>query len=140
MSGINRITIMGNVGQPPKIKKGDGYTIANFSIATSEKWKNKSGDTIEHTEWHRIVIYNKLAEVVEKYVNKGDKIYIEGKLKTSKYEDKNGIERSKTEIVANFMQMLGSKKAEQEENPYKQVENQYQQYEQEAQYEDNIPF
>src|SRR5690606_21657554 len=108
MSGINRATIMGNVGQQPKIKKGDGYTIANFSIATSKKWKNKSGDKTEHTEWHKIVIYNKLAEVVEKYVNKGDKIYVEGEIKTSKYEDKNGVERSKTEIVGNFMQMLSS--------------------------------
>lgn len=142
MSGINRVTILGNVGQQPKIKKGDGYTIANFSVATSKKWKNKNGDKTEHTEWHNVVIYNRLAEIVEQYVNKGDKIYIEGEIKTSKYKDKEGIERSKTEIIGNVMQMLGGNKnkSEQEENPYKQAQDQNDQYQQEPPLEDDIPF
>jgi len=106
--GVNKAIILGNVGKDPEVRTvGEGTTVANLSIATSESWKDKSGDKVEETTWHRVVFWRKLAEIVEQYVKKGDKLYIEGKIINRSYE-KDGTTRYITEIVADQMQMLGS--------------------------------
>jgi len=97
---LNKCTIIGNLGQDPEIRfAANGNAIANFSVATTEKWKDKNGERQEKTEWHRVTIFGKLAEVVEKYVHKSSKVYIEGKLSTRKWTDKEGVDRYTTEIV-----------------------------------------
>lgn len=108
--GINKVILVGTVGKDPEVRyfqSGDAY--CTLSVATSESWKDKQGEKQEKTEWHRVKFTRKLAEIVGEYVKKGQQIYIEGKLETSKYTDKQGIERYSTDIVANEMQMLGSK-------------------------------
>lgn len=108
--GINKVILVGTVGKDPEVRyfqSGDAY--CTLSVATSESWKDKSGEKQEKTEWHRVKFTRKLAEIVGEYVKKGQQIYIEGKLETSKYTDKQGIERYSTDIVANEMQMLGGK-------------------------------
>lgn len=109
--GINKVIIVGNLGQDPETKyTAGGAAITNISVATSESWKDKqTGQTQEKTEWHRIVLFNRLAEVAGEYLKKGSKVYIEGKLQTRKWQDQGGIERYTTEIVANEMQMLDSR-------------------------------
>ena len=106
--GVNRVIILGNVGQQPESKTlPSGGQVANLSMATSESWKDKqSGQKQERTEWHRVVFFNRLAEIVTEYVKKGSKIYVEGKLQTRKWQDNDGQDRYTTEIVANEMQML----------------------------------
>jgi len=103
MSGsINRVTLLGNVGKDPEIRRtNDGRPIANFSIATSESWRDKTtGEKKEKTEWTRVVVFNEgLCGVVEKYVTKGSKLYVEGKLRTRKWTDKDGVEKYSTEVV-----------------------------------------
>lgn len=97
---LNKVQLIGNVGRDPEIRfTKDGSPIANMSIATSDTWKDKQGQKQEKTEWHRIVVFGKLAEIIQKYVNKGDKLFIEGKLQTKKWTDKNGQDRYTTEIV-----------------------------------------
>lgn len=110
MKGINKAVILGRVGKDPEIRyAGNGNAIANFSVATSESWKDKqTGQKQEKTEWHRVSSFGKLAEIIGQYVKKGDAIYIEGKIQTRKWQDNNGQDRYTTEIVANEMQMLGS--------------------------------
>ena len=111
-SGINKVILLGNLGQDPEVRyTAGGVTIANVSIATSNSWKDKiSGETGEQTEWHRIVFFNRLAEIVEQYLKKGSKIYVEGQLRTNSWEDKNtGEKKFRTEIVAREMQMLSSR-------------------------------
>ena len=116
MAGLNKAQIIGNVGKDPEIRTAaDGRKVATFSIATSETWTDKtSGEKKENTEWHRIVCFNeKLSEIVEKYVKKGSKVYVEGALKTRKWTDNNGIEKYTTEIVLSAyrgeIQLLDSK-------------------------------
>jgi single-strand DNA-binding protein len=111
MSGVNRVTILGRLGKDPEFKTfNNGGSVANFSVATSETWKDKTtGEKKESTEWHNIVAYNPLSEIVQKYVRKGDQIYIEGKLKTRSWE-KDGSTRYITEIVASSVVMIGAKK------------------------------
>lgn len=107
MSGINKVILIGNLGADPEIRyMQDNVPVAHFSIATTESYKDKAGDKKEVTEWHNIVAFRGLAGVIEKYLKKGNKVYIEGKLKTSNWEDKEGIKRYKTEIVAGDMIML----------------------------------
>ncbi len=111
-SGINKVILLGNLGQDPEVRyTAGGVPIANVSIATSNSWKDKnSGETVEQTEWHRIVFFNRLAEIVEQYLKKGSKIYVEGQLRTNSWEDKNtGEKKYRTEIVAREMQMLSSR-------------------------------
>ena len=109
-SGINKVIIVGNVGQEPEVKQTtNGGTIVNLSIATSESWKGKDGNQQERTEWHRVVFFNRLAEIVEQYVKKGSKLYIEGSLRTRKWQTPNNEDRYTTEIVASEMQMLDSR-------------------------------
>ena len=109
--GINKVILIGNLGADPEIRyTPNGVAVANATLATSSAWKDKqSGESQERTEWHRIVFFNRLAEIVGEYLRKGSKIYIEGSLRTRKWQDKNGIDRYTTEIVANEMQMLDSK-------------------------------
>ena len=101
---------MGNVGRDPEVRYLDsGVAVAKFPLATSETYTNKSGDRVTNTEWHNIVIWRKLAEVVEKYVQKGQQLYLEGKISNRSYDDKEGIKRYISEIVVDNMQMLGKK-------------------------------
>jgi single-strand DNA-binding protein len=107
--GVNKVIIVGNLGADPEVRHtASGACICNLRIATSEKWKDKqSGEDVERTEWHRVVLFGKLGEIAGEYLKKGRQVYIEGSLRTNKYTDKEGIERYSTDIVASEMQMLG---------------------------------
>ena len=110
MAGVNKVILVGNLGKDPEVKYLDnGVAVANFSLATTENYKNKEGEKVSQTEWHNIVLWRGLAEVAEKYLKKGASVYIEGKIKTRKWEDKDGNTRYNTEILADNMTMLGSK-------------------------------
>ena len=110
MAGVNKVILVGNLGKDPEVKYLDsGVAVANFSLATSESYKNKEGERVNQTEWHNIVLWRGLAEVAEKWLKKGSSVYIEGKIKTRKWEDKDGNTRYNTEILADNMTMLGSK-------------------------------
>lgn len=106
--GINKAIIIGNLGNDPEVKYlPNGGAVANITVATSETWKDKNtGEQKENTEWHRVVFFRRLAEIAGEYLKKGSKVYIEGKLQTRKWQDKDGNDRYTTEIVANEMQML----------------------------------
>lgn len=109
--GINKVILIGNVGQDPESKyMPSGNAVTNISIATSESWKDKqTGQQQERTEWHRVVFFNRLAEIAGEYLRKGSKVYVEGSLRTRKWQDKSGQDRYTTEIVGNEMQMLDSR-------------------------------
>ena len=110
MAGVNKVILIGNLGKDPEVKYLDsGVAVANFSLATTESYKNKEGERVNQTEWHNIVLWRGLAEVAEKWLKKGSSVYIEGKIKTRKWEDKDGNTRYNTEILADNMTMLGSK-------------------------------
>lgn len=119
MASVNKVIIVGNVGKDPEVRyapSGDAFT--SVSLATMEKWKDKSsGQQKEATEWHRIVFFGKLAEIVGQYVKKGSAVYVEGKLRTKKWTNKDNIEQYTTEIHADIMQMLGGEKATQSKEP-----------------------
>lgn len=109
--GVNKVILIGNLGQDPEVKyMPNGNAVANVTIATSESWKDKNtGEQVDKTEWHRVVFFRRLAEIVGEYLKKGSKVYIEGKLQTRKWQDKNGKDNWTTEIIANEMQMLDSR-------------------------------
>jgi single-strand DNA-binding protein len=109
--GVNKVILIGNCGQDPDVRyMPNGNAVANVTLATSESWKDKNtGETQERTEWHRVVFFRRLAEVVGEYVKKGSKIYVEGKLQTRKWQDQSGQDRYMTEIIADQMQMLDSR-------------------------------
>jgi single-strand DNA-binding protein len=108
MSGVNKVILIGNLGGDPTVRfTPTGTAVANFNIATTERFTNKSGEKEERTEWHRIVAWGKLAEICQQYLKKGKQVYIEGRLQTRQWEDQQGQKRQTTEIVANNMQMLG---------------------------------
>jgi len=109
--GVNKVILVGNLGQDPDVKfMPNGNAVANFTVATSETWKDKqSGEQKEKTEWHRIVIYQRLAEIAGEYLKKGSKVYLEGRLQTRKWQNQQGTDQYTTEIVANEMQMLDSR-------------------------------
>jgi single-strand DNA-binding protein len=109
MAGINKAIIVGRLGKDPEMRyMPDGTAVANFSVATSEEWKDKaSGEKKERTEWHRIVAFRKLGEICGEYLSKGKLVYIEGRIQTRSWDDKDGNKRTTTEIVASDMQMLG---------------------------------
>ena len=110
MAGVNKVILIGNLGKDPEVRHLDnGVAVANFSLATTESYTNKQGDRVNQTEWHNIVLWRGLAEVAEKYLKKGSSVYIEGKIKTRKWEDKEGINRYNTEILADNMTMLGGR-------------------------------
>ena len=109
--GVNKVILVGNLGKDPEVRyMPSGGAVANVTIATSEQWKDKqSGEQRERTEWHSVVFYQKLAEIVGEYLKKGSQVYVEGALRTRKWQDKNGNDRYTTEIIASEMQMLGSR-------------------------------
>ena len=109
--GVNKVILVGNLGQKPEMRyTATQSAVANLSIATTESWKDKeSGEMRDKTEWHRVVYFGKLAEIVEKYLDKGSSVYVEGKLQTRKWQDKNGVDRWTTEIVGSELTMLGSR-------------------------------
>ncbi len=107
--GVNKVIIVGNLGADPDVRQtGGGTTITTLSLATSESWTDKqSGEKQERTEWHRVKMFGRLAEIAGEYLKKGRQVYIEGSLRTDKYTDKQGVEKYSTDIIANEMQMLG---------------------------------
>ena len=111
MASINKVIIIGNLGRDPEVRyTPSGTAVCNMSVATTRAWKDKaSGDKVEETEWHRVTLYDKLAEIAGEYLAKGKPIYIEGRLKTRKWTDKEGVEKYTTEIIGETMQMLGGK-------------------------------
>ena len=141
---------MGNLGNDPETKYlPNGNAVTNISVATSESWQDKqSGQNQERTEWHRIVFFNRLAEIAGEYLRKGSKVYIEGQLRTRKWQDQSGNDRYSTEIVASEMQMLDSRDDSQQQRPAQQAPQQYAQAPQQnaapqqapQQFEDDIPF
>ncbi len=110
MASVNKVILVGNLGRDPEVRTfPSGDRVANVTIATSSKYKNRAGEMVEETEWHRVSFFGRLAEVVEQYLRKGSQVYVEGRIKTNKYTDKDGIEKYATEIRADQMQMLGSR-------------------------------
>jgi single-strand DNA-binding protein len=111
MASVNKVILVGNLGRDPETRYNpEGGAITNISIATTEQWKDKaSGEKQERTEWHRVVFFNRLAEIAGEYLKKGSQVYVEGALRTRKWQDKEGKDRYTTEIVAERMQMLGSR-------------------------------
>ena len=133
MPGINKVIIVGNLGQDPEVKfMPSGGAVTNFTVATSEKWKDKqTGEQKEVTEWHRIVMYQRLAEIAGEYLKKGSKVYLEGRLKTRKWQNQQGADQYTTEIIVNDMQMLdsrqqGQSQAAPQQRPQQQPQQQYQ--------------
>jgi single-strand DNA-binding protein len=112
--GVNKVILIGNLGQDPEIRyTPSGSAVANITLATSSAWRDKqSGELQERTEWHRVIFFNRLAEIVSEYLRKGSKVFIEGSLRTRKWQDKNGTDRYTTEIIANEMQMLDSRNSQ----------------------------
>lgn len=107
---MNKAMVIGNLGNDPEIRyTQSGIPVATFSVATTERWKDKDGQQQEHTDWHRIVAWQKLAEICGEYLKKGSKVYIEGKMQTRKWQDDNGNDRFVTEIIVKNMEMLGGK-------------------------------
>lgn len=125
MRGVNKVIIVGNCGSDPEVKQfANGGSVTTISVATSEQWNDKqTGEKREQTEWHRISLYNKLAEIAAQYLRKGSQVYVEGSLRTRKYQDQNGQDRYVTEIRADQMQMLGGNQAQQNNGGYQQQNN-----------------
>jgi len=110
MAGVNRVILVGNLGKDPEVRYLEGGTaVANFPLATSESYKDKSGNRVDQTEWHNIVVWRGLAEIAEKYLKKGMQVFIEGKIRTRSWQDKEGNKRYTTEIIADNLTMLGKK-------------------------------
>ena len=111
MASINKVILIGNLGRDPEVRyTPSGAAVCNVTVATSRNWKDKnSGEKVEETEWHRVVFYDRLAEIAGEYLKKGRSVYVEGRLKTRKWQDKEGKDNYTTEIVADNMQMLGSR-------------------------------
>ncbi len=110
MASVNKVILVGNLGRDPEIRYlPSGDPVANIAIATSSRYKGKDGNMVEETEWHRVTFFGKLAEIVGQYLKKGRAVYVEGRLKTRKYTDKDGVEKYATDIIANEMQMLGGR-------------------------------
>jgi single-strand DNA-binding protein len=111
MASVNKVILVGNLGRDPEVRyTPSGAAVCTVSLATTRQWKDKqSGDKQEETEWHRVVFYDRLAEIAGEYLKKGRSLYVEGRLKTRKWQDKDGVEKYTTEIIATDMQMLGSR-------------------------------
>ena len=110
MASVNKVILVGNLGRDPEMRyMPSGEAIANLAIATSRKYKNKAGEMVEETEWHRVTFFGKLAEIAGQYLKKGRSVYVEGRIKTDKYTDKEGVEKFSTQIIGNEMQMLGGR-------------------------------
>jgi single-strand DNA-binding protein len=108
MAGVNKVILVGNLGRDPEVRYTQGGTaVANFTLATTDRFKNRDGEWEDRTEWHRVVFFGRTAEVCGEYLHKGKQIYVEGRLQTRKWEDRDGNERYTTEVVGDRMQMLG---------------------------------
>ena len=108
--GVNKVILVGHLGNDPEVRyMPNGYAVANLSLATSESWKDQQGEVQERTEWHRLTMYRRLAEIAGEYLKKGSQIYVEGKLQTRKWQDQQGQDRYTTEIIVDQMQMLGGR-------------------------------
>lgn len=150
MAGVNRVIIIGHLGNDPEIRTmTTGEQVANITVATSESWTDKnSGEKKTQTEWHRIVLYRRLAEIAGQYLHKGSQVYIEGRLKTRKWQDNNGQDRYSTEIQCDNLQMLGGRNQDAAQNqPPKQQDKQQKAQSKSQQseppvdaFDDNIPF
>lgn len=117
--GVNKVILVGNLGQDPEVRyMPNGNAVANLSIATSESWKDQQGQMQERTEWHRLTMYRRLAEVAGEYLRKGSQIYVEGKLQTRKWQDQQGQDKYTTEVIVDQMQMLGGKGGGQSEGGF----------------------
>lgn len=148
MRGVNKVLLVGNLGQDPEVKyMPNGNAVANITVATSESWKDQQGQQQERTEWHRVVMFKRLAEVAGEYLRKGSQVYLEGKLQTRKWQDQQGQDRYTTEIIADQMQMLGGKsdsgqqpaQRQQSQQPAKRPQQQGQQ-QPKVDFDDDIPF
>ena len=146
MAGINKVIIVGNLGNDPEIRTmPNGEQIANISVATSESWKDKNtGERKEAVEWHRIVLYRRLAEIAGQYLTKGSQVYIEGRLKTRKWQDSNGQDRYTTEIQGDVLQMLGGRqdepKSQSKSQPKPKKPDPLSAAAEQDEFNDNIPF
>ncbi|PIQ49092.1 MAG: single-stranded DNA-binding protein [Cytophagales bacterium CG12_big_fil_rev_8_21_14_0_65_40_12] len=110
MAGVNKVILVGNLGKDPEVRHlENGRAVANFSLATSETYKNKQGEKVTNTEWHNIVLWSPIAEIAEKFLKKGNQVYIEGKLTTRSWDDQDGNKRYTTEVVGNNLTLLGAK-------------------------------
>lgn len=110
MAGVNKVILIGNLGGDPELKyTGSGTAVTTLSVATNETWKDESGNKQERTEWHRVVMWRRLAEVAGEYLRKGSKIYVEGRLRTRSWDDKDGVKRYTTEIMGDVMSMLDNR-------------------------------
>ena len=107
---LNKVTLIGRMGRAPELRyMPNGEVVCNFSLATSESWKDQSGQRVERTEWHNIIMYRKLAEIAGQYLKKGAQVYIEGRIQSRKYTSRDGVERTAYEIIASEMKMLGAR-------------------------------
>lgn len=147
MSSLNKVCLIGNVGKDPEIRRmTSGDAVVNLSIATSESWRDKAtGERKERTEWHRVCIFNEaLAKVCDQYVHKGDKLYVEGKMQTRKYTDKDGTERYTTEVILgpinSMLVMLSSKRNSEGDQPQQQQLSSQNIDDRRADFDDEIPF
>lgn len=125
MASLNKVLIIGNLGSDPTTRYlPNGDAVTNITVATTDTWKDKSGEKQEKTEWHRVTFYRKLAEIAGEYLKKGSPVYIEGRLETKEWEDKEGIKRQTTGIIADKMQMLGNKQGNSEQSERTKTETQ----------------
>lgn len=140
MKGINKVILVGTCGKDPDTRyMSSGSAVTNISIATSESWKDKqTGEKKEVTEWHNVVFFGRLGEIAGEYLKKGSKVYVEGKLKTEKYQDKNGVDKYTTKVICNELQMLGGKEqGQQDSKPAQQAPAQSQNM---GDFDDILPF
>jgi single-strand DNA-binding protein len=141
---FNKVILIGNLGADPEIREmGDGTKMAKFSIATTEKYKNKQGELVSNTDWHNIVLWRRTAEVAEQYLKKGDSVCIEGKLKTRSWEDENGVKKWATDVQGDTMTMLGSRREERSDMGYQapsDVSNKKTEDNPESSVENDLPF
>lgn len=142
MRGVNKVIVLGNVGQDPELKNlPSGSAVCNVSIATTERWKDKqSGESKEATEWHRVTFYGRLAEIAAEYLRKGAQAYVEGSLRTRKWQDKSGADRYTTEIIAAELQLLGKGDGQRSERPAQAKAPAQQQASDRFVDDDDIPF
>lgn len=143
--GVNKVVLVATLGKDPEVRFGQsGNAMANVTMATSEQWKDKqTGEKKEKTEWHRVVFFNRLAEIVGEYLKKGSQVYIEGKLQTRKWTDKDGNDKYTTEIVASEMQMLGGRndnQGQQQPDPQQQHQQAKQNGYAPESFDDDVPF
>lgn len=137
MAGVNKVILLGNLGKDPEVRRlDDGRGVANFSLATSETYKNKSGEKVTNTEWHNIVLWSPLADIAENYLKKGSQVYIEGKISNRSYEDKDGVKKYISEVVGREITLLGRAPSLDSMNTQESTT----QNNQESSVEDDLPF